>query len=415
MINSIGKTQNVQKKTYIKNNKQQSLQKFNTASNVDQYVSTTKKKNNLSFKGKRYPSGYYSNWQIKTAKNIIDKSHSYSMGDFREDATPYTTGEDFSLADVVTTIWTGGRNHREKEDKIAEGRVNEMKRLISDIEKERLNDKHATGVEIRDNYTARKEEFENKKQEIKEKQIKPKFIDLISREKEGKDTDIPNCLMIEGKNPKLTQELIDWTGRNSNCRFIKINTNSNLMKELKNCQNHYEQTRERTLINIEGLSERLKPKSDALAGLKAIMCSISEDYHSTIIFSSTDPSKLDQIALQPHRVTRINANIKDLAEVLVDDAKKRLSLDRANKLPVTTINDLLTIYKPEAEKLESDSSDEKLQETINMLKKTGVNGNHLEILDKVEAPILDDGSSSGFEESRKSRNSRLPLKYRRPS
>ncbi len=41
-----------------------------------------------------------------------------------------------------------------------------------------------------------------------------------------------------------------------------------------------------------------------------------------------------------------------------------------------------------------------------MLKKAGVSGKHLEILDKVEAPIVDDGSSSGFEESRKAYKAR---------
>ncbi len=35
--------------------------------------------------------------------------------------------------------------------------------------------------------------------------------------------------MLVGENPEITNELIEWTGKNSNCNFIKIKHTDNLL------------------------------------------------------------------------------------------------------------------------------------------------------------------------------------------
>lgn len=155
--------------------------------------------------------------------------------------------------------------------------------------------------------------IEGKKSTIKDIQLKPKFIYPVQRALEGKSASIPNCIMIVGDDSKVNEELIKWTGQNVNCRFLQIDHNDNILKYLKNSESNYREIGERTLLHIRNFEKLLNPEitpAHIISDLKDLMSSASEDFHSTIIFSTKNPSKLDSIALQPHRVEKINANIK---------------------------------------------------------------------------------------------------------
>ena len=71
----------------------------------------------------------------------------------------------------------------------------------------------------------------------------------------------------------------------------------------------------------------------------------AEDYHTTIIFSSTHPEQLDKIALQPHRVKRISTDkIVTPQKTFIEDAKERLKeKNYVQKTPISAINDLLIV------------------------------------------------------------------------
>jgi hypothetical protein len=115
--------------------------------------------------------------------------------------------------------------------------------------------------------------------------------------------------MLSGENTNLGEEAIKWTGKNSNCNFVEINEDDRLMMQLREAGAKHRETGNRTLIHVKGFEQLLHPEitaADKIESLKSIMCRTAEDYHSTIIFNAKNPSKLDQIALQPHRVTKFD-------------------------------------------------------------------------------------------------------------
>jgi len=202
--------------------------------------------------------------------------------------------------------------------------VGDVKRCVSKREKDysRLrgdlkNEKITQGIaekKAKQVNADNKARFEKQKYEIKENQLKPEFSDLIQMEKEGKSVVVPNCIMLIGPDSNVTKELMEWTRDNSNCNFVKIKHTDDLIEYLEKAEENHHKTGNRTLIQVEDFDKLLNPETSRpqiIAGLKDIMSSTSNDYHSTIIFSTKNPDKLDQIALQPHRVLRINADIKE--------------------------------------------------------------------------------------------------------
>ncbi len=59
---------------------------------------------------------------------------------------------------------------------------------------------------------------------------------------------------------------------------------------------------------VDKLLDHSLTSEHVIESLKSIMSSVSQNYHATIIFSTTDPSKLDRIALEAHRTVKIDAN-----------------------------------------------------------------------------------------------------------
>jgi len=186
-------------------------------------------------------------------------------------------------------------------------------------------------------------------------QLESNFSDLVEREKGGKSTIFPNCIMLSGQDPKVTNELIEWTGQISDCNFVKIKHTGDLLAHLEKAEENYKKTKDRTLLYVENLEELINPNkapNHTIADMKAIMTSSAEDFHSTIIFNTKDPSKLDQIALQPHRVKKIEANIGDITlEELKSDLEKMKKMKNLIKVKQPVIQEDLPkpveISKPE--------------------------------------------------------------------
>jgi len=88
-------------------------------------------------------------------------------------------------------------------------------------------------------------------------------------------------------------------------------------RNLEKAEKNFKKTGNRTLIHVENFDKLLNletSRPQIIAGLKDIMCSTSNDYHSTLIFSTKDPLRLDPIALQPHRInTKIDVKISPSA------------------------------------------------------------------------------------------------------
>ena len=150
------------------------------------------------------------------------------------------------------------------------------------------------------------------------------FSDLVLNEKEGHPVDMPNCLLVVGDDPKYCERMIDWIGKTSNADYKTIEKDDDILAHLEQNEENYQKTKNRTLLHVkdmESLIDHSKVKDRTVESMKDIMSAAAEDYHTTIIFQTQDPSKLDSIALQPHRVKK-KFNINDIPE------KKLLETDR---------------------------------------------------------------------------------------
>ena len=150
------------------------------------------------------------------------------------------------------------------------------------------------------------------------------FSDLVLNEKEGHPVDMPNCLLVVGDDPKYCERIIDWIGKTSNADYKTIKNGDDILSHLEQYEENYQKTKNRTLLHVkdmESLIDHHKSEDWVVESMKDIMSAAAEDYHTTIIFQTQDPSKLDSIALQPHRVKK-KFNINDIPE------KKLLETDR---------------------------------------------------------------------------------------
>ncbi len=140
------------------------------------------------------------------------------------------------------------------------------------------------------------------------------FIVLTEMKRKGKAAVFPNGIMLVGKNTKINNGLINWTGNESDCNFIKIKHTDDLLDCLEKAEENYQKTKKRTLLHVDGMDKLLNRNispDHTIGALKDIMSATSDDYHSTIIFNTKDPSKLDSIAIGDNRVeAKIDVNIK---------------------------------------------------------------------------------------------------------
>lgn len=133
------------------------------------------------------------------------------------------------------------------------------------------------------------------------------FSDLVVRLKEDRPTEMPNCLMVKGTDPLYCEKMIDWIGKTGNANFVKITNEENIVGHLEMLEENYHKTKEWSLLyikNMDDLINHKKASERVVEGMKDIMSAAADDYHTTIIFSTAHPEKLDQIALQPHRVKK---------------------------------------------------------------------------------------------------------------
>ncbi|MDD3594298.1 MAG: hypothetical protein PHX18_06700 [Candidatus Gastranaerophilales bacterium] len=236
--------------------------------------------NNVSFSARKYPSDVYSEWFVERVKNMMD---------LPDDV-------------FISTI--------KKFDGANSGRDIDYHNLKFDLLEEKENKKR---IENNNSIITKENSVSREKNNLflKNKFLTPIFCDPIQLAKENHNTLIPNSIMIEGENEKLNEELIEWTAKNSNCRFVEIDKDEDILETLEFYESMFQKTRERTLLHIKNFDTLLNPilsKPYVIAALKDILSSCSQDYHTTIIFSASNAAKLDSIALQPHRVQIIDAN-----------------------------------------------------------------------------------------------------------
>ena len=148
------------------------------------------------------------------------------------------------------------------------------------------------------------------------------------------------------------------------------------MTHLEQAEDDYQNTGDWNLIAVKGMDNLIdhnKSEDWVVESMKDIMSATAEDYHSTLIFSSTHPETLDSIALQPHRVKKIKtADIKTPKDMDREDAKVRLmDSQNAKNTPISTINDLLLVANADDSlKLSWEHTPEQLEKVENVITNT---------------------------------------------
>lgn len=173
----------------------------------------------------------------------------------------------------------------------------------------------------------RESEYISNLADIKTNQITPLLLDLIIREGRGKLTEMPNCVMIACGTEGVNNDLVEWTKNNAGCRVVTMDSPNDIVTQLDNSEASYQETGMWTLMHVKNFADRIDPcksEFETIESMKDIMSAASEDYHTTILFAAEHPEKLDEIALQSHRVEPITANLRTAKEINVEDARKRL-------------------------------------------------------------------------------------------
>lgn len=329
---------------------------------------------NVSFKGEKLFTDEYKKEEIEFAKSKMSETNDNWQQDLYKkiykdlilnrkpiqyktmsglDANLYNPNDKFER--IMNNILTLGFAEIEVQfenmgfRKEARDSVKKMEILIADLQNRKMKEEVAKAQKAEE-FSKHKLEYLKKLNDVKEKQLNPKLLDLIQREREGRPTDMPNCIMLSNKNDKINKELIKWAGENVNGRFISIKNGDDILAHLEEAEENYQETGDWNLIYVEGMDKLIDHNEVddwIIEGMKDIMSAAAEDYHSTLIFSSTHPETLDKIALQTHRVKKIDTKgITTPEDMSVESAKERATDQKAAKTtPISTINDILTVAK----------------------------------------------------------------------
>ena len=118
-----------------------------------------------------------------------------------------------------------------------------------------------------------------------------------------------NCLMFISKDENKAKEAIDWFINASRQRYCRVNLYDeefDFVKYLENLEKDYMKTKKWNLVHAENMEKLINPEvvqPPVIASMKAIMCSTAEDNHTTLLFHTKDPLKLDDAAIESNRIT----------------------------------------------------------------------------------------------------------------
>lgn len=150
---------------------------------------------------------------------------------------------------------------------------------------------------------------------------------LIVRHNEGKPTEMPNCIMFIGDDSKCGIRFYDWLCKKSNSEYflLKGDGRDDLIEYLESKEGNI--NKKWHLIFVENLDKNINSQTSAkehIAALKDVMSNCAEDYNTTIVFQTQNPSQLDTIALQPHRVHK-RFDLNDIDEKKFNEYDEKMT------------------------------------------------------------------------------------------
>ena len=136
-------------------------------------------------------------------------------------------------------------------------------------------------------------------------------LEIMKQEDAPKEL-LPNCVMLYGENPFIMKNLAHWAasrdGIVSQTVSYKDNNDdlqSDILEALESAEEQYQETGKYSLILVNGLDKLINPifnSKENIATMKDLMSDASQDFHSVILFCTTDETSLDPEAMSSHRV-----------------------------------------------------------------------------------------------------------------
>lgn len=303
-----------------------------------------------NFKGKQYPSGYYEDDEIELAKRFINqtgdewrKVYRDEKGDKYGDLYMESHGLNWLLAplgrlcnydnyidnkegaefmrivlDICTLgLWELANSpisaleayiRKASQNGQIDAKTARVATLICDMQREESNKEIKEQIEklnaITKDQKQRLAVLENKDALYKG------FISSVFDEKQGNDTVIPNAIMIEGADKKQGEDLVDYARQEAGVYFATINEDTvpkmqkDFYKELQNAKAKFEETGNRTLIEIKGIEKLVSKDTEfrVTEWMKAKLTACADDYKATVIFQIPNSSNFVEEIREPHRV-----------------------------------------------------------------------------------------------------------------
>lgn len=318
-------------------NKTRGIPKNYKNQNLNGFYNFKNSRSPLAFKGKYFPSGFYTDEDIKLAKKYLN------IENFLEPLTD-EIWESYGNFDKIFHNKKTNESMNEKaksivklmEDLKDEAAIKDMntKKIKDDLENQKLENEGLRTKKIDLEKNLKTEKIKKKKEEIKleikkldlemeslkkyketikelklsdyTNILKNEFVNLAQIEKKekksGKVTSkllFPNGIMLVNLEDNINNELIQWLVRKSDCSFEKIDfgglTEDEALTNIKNIAQKAKDEDKRTLIYIKNFDKFTTPKEEndaMLAKLKAFLSDCAEQYKCTVITNIKDPSKL---------------------------------------------------------------------------------------------------------------------------
>ena len=218
------------------------------------------------------------------------------------------------------------KKYNEKSDEVIalndiiarEERIKEKSRIISD------NKSGKQGFNSIGGYDAEKFVLTNE------------FINKLSYERAGEDIKLPNAILFFGPNGNGKTTFAKALAVSSCCEFEKAKAKGkehrqqalmdDIIDKAEKAQEHFEKTRERTIILVDEFDGIANANSTVLPELKAFMQDCSENYHVTIFATTNNPLSISpeirnatrmpiKVYLNPPNEDNIIAVLKHYLEV----------------------------------------------------------------------------------------------------
>ena len=130
--------------------------------------------------------------------------------------------------------------------------------------------------------------------------------DIISLASAGR-FELPNCVLFEGKDELMRKKTMDFFRALSGANYTQIDIyQDDLLDTLGVLEKNYAKTKKWNLLYVKNMDDFINRNvvdGSVVESMKAIMCCCAQDFKTTLLFETKNSELLDEIALEPNRIT----------------------------------------------------------------------------------------------------------------